>query len=135
MPCAIKASGLHVVHHVANGISNRTMRIPEEILLARLPSGCPCELKPPSFWPVEDKDSSRDAGGWYRPILKPCILAGEDELRASWQCCGGGVELGYAERMLVRSIVSVVLDSRAGTCQVGRRTIACYQFLERLAWK
>ncbi len=33
--------------------------------------------------------------------------------------------VGLRRGMLVRFIVSVVLDSRAGTCQVGKRTIAC----------
>lgn len=63
------ASGEQVVHQMAKGISKRIVggpvgiRWPPAVLLKE-PLGC------------VESDLSREAGGWYRPILKPCMMAG-----------------------------------------------------------
>jgi hypothetical protein len=63
-------SGTQVVHHIANGISKRIVGGPVVCVLRPFV----VRLNPPDGLPAERLVSKED-GGWYRPILKPCILA------------------------------------------------------------
>jgi hypothetical protein len=56
------ASGSHVVHQTAKGISKRIVGAARVREAREVEDGV-------------EREGSRAEGGWYRPMLKPCILA------------------------------------------------------------